>query len=402
MHEHLLALVPLADHLALAMDGRDDVAARNGHGELDGAVGDPEPVRDRPQQLGHAPTGESRAGHRARVRSHQPSRLAAVEVGLVERQQLGHLTGPDLGQDGSHRFDLGLRIGGRGVDDVHEQVGGADDLQGGVEGVDELMGQLAHETDRVRAQHGLAAGQIETPSAGVEGGEEPVLDEHPGVGEHVEQRRLAGVRVADERHRSAGRRAFAPCRWVRRVAFEVLEAPTSSLRMRRMIRRRSTSSWVSPGPLVPMPTGLLGERQPLAAQAREPVAAEGELDLRAALLGVGVLGEDVEDHGRPVDGGPAEDLLEVPLLGGRQLVVEDDRVGVHRLGDPAQLLRLAPPDVGGRVGGFAPLHDAGGFVGAGGVDEQGQLVEARLDLLQRCGARRPSRRARSSPGISGR
>ncbi len=133
----------------------------------------------------------------------------------------------------------------------------------------------------------------------------------------------------------------------------------------------------------PDAAGLLGQDEAHAPQPREPVPVERQLDLRPARLGMGVLGEDVEDHRRPVDGGPAEDPLEVPLLGRRQLVVEDHRVGVHGLADPAQLLGFAPADIGRRVRGLAPLHDTGRLIGAGGVDEQGELVEAGLDLLER-------------------
>ena len=134
-----------------------------------------------------------------------------------------------------------------------------------------------------------------------------------------------------------------------------------------------------------MPPACWDSVEALAPKTREPVAAEGELHLRAAFLGVGVLGEDVEDHSRAVDGGPAEDLLQVALLGGRQLVVEDHSVGVDGFADSPQLLCLAPPDVGRRVRRLAPLHDAGRLVGARGVDEKGKLVEARLDLLERAG-----------------
>ena len=41
-------------------------------------------------------------------------------------------------------------------------------------------------------------GEVEPTGGGVEGGEELVLDEHAGVGESVEQARLAGVGVADQ------------------------------------------------------------------------------------------------------------------------------------------------------------------------------------------------------------
>ena len=121
------------------------------------------------------------------------------------------------------------------------------------------------------------------------------------------------------------------------------------------MRRRSTSSWVSPGPLVPIPPACWDKREALASKAREPVAAKGQLDLCPAFWRVGVLGEDVEDHRRSVNSRPTEDLLEVALLGRRQLVVEDDGVGIDGLADPAQLLRLAPPDISGRVGCLTPL-----------------------------------------------
>ena len=129
------------------------------------------------------------------------------------------------------------------------------------------------------------------------------------------------------------------------------------------------------------PTSLLGESDTLSSKAREPVAAEGELNLRLTFRGVGVLGEDVEDHRSAVDGGPTEDLLKIALLGGSQFVVEDDRVGVDGLADPAQFLRLAPPDVGGRIGCRAPLQHAGRLVCAGGVYEERKLVQAGFDLF---------------------
>ena len=146
--------------------------------------------------------------------------------------------------------------------------------------------------------------------------------------------------------------------------------------MRRWMRRRSTSSWVSPGPRVPMrapparhAAGLLGQRDAAAAEAGQPVAQQGQLDLGLALLAGGVLGEDVEDHRGAVDGGAAEQLLEVVLLGRGELVVEDDGVAVDLEGDLAELLGLALADVVGGVGRVAPLHDAGDHVGAGGVDQ---------------------------------
>ena len=98
-------------------------------------------------------------------------------------------------------------------------------------------------------------------------------------------------------------------------------------------RRRSVSSWVSPGPLVPMPPACWRERAAGAAKPRQSVLQERELDLGLALGGARVLGEDVEDDRGAVDRRAPEDLLEVALLGGREIVFEHHRVRVDREAD---------------------------------------------------------------------
>jgi hypothetical protein len=85
---------------------------------------------------------------------------------------------------------------------VHQEVGLGHLLQGGPEGLHQLVGQLADESHRVRHQQRLAPRQGEAAGGRVDGGEQPVLDQHARVGETVEERRLAGVRVADEGHRA--------------------------------------------------------------------------------------------------------------------------------------------------------------------------------------------------------
>ena len=122
------------------------------------------------------------------------------------------------------------------------------------------------------------------------------------------------------------------------------------------------------------PTGLLAER-PAPAQAGQPVAELSQLHLGLSLLAAGVLGEDVEDHRGAVDGGAAEDLLQVELLGRAQLIVEHHGVGVRLFAHFEDLVNLAFADVGGRIGGAAALDQATHLVGPGGVDELGQFVE---------------------------
>src|SRR4030042_6562374 len=75
------------------------------------------------------------------------------------------------------------------------------------------------------------------------------------------------------------------------------------------------------------PGPLLGQAEPLAAQARQAVAQLGQLHLELALVRPGPLGEDVEDELGPVDDLDLDLLLEVLLLGGAGVAVEDDHVG---------------------------------------------------------------------------
>src|SRR3954454_14475798 len=130
-----------------------------------------------------------------------------------------------------------------------------------------------------------------------------------------------------------------------------------------LIRRRSVSILVSPGPRPPMPTPPAArpptcrDRLPpqppepppagapptdlpgqIAAPAAKPlleVVELGQLDLRLALLGLRVLGEDVEDQRGPVDLLHLELVLEVAQLAGCQLDFADRGVGAGGLDDLA-------------------------------------------------------------------
>ena len=83
-------------------------------------------------------------------------------------------------------------------------------------------------------------------------------------------------------------------------------------------------------------TGLLGERSARAAQSRQAVLQQRQFDLGLAFGRARVLGEDVEDHRGAVDRRATEQLLQVALLGGRQVVFEDHGVGVDGEADVAR------------------------------------------------------------------
>ncbi len=83
----------------------------------------------------------------------------------------------------------------------------------------------------------------------------------------------------------------------------------------------------------------------------------GKLDLQHALLGVGVLSEDVEDQSNTIHDVALKCLLEVPLLGRAQVVVEHDNVDVLDLGERHEFPQFPAPDERCCNRPFAPDED---------------------------------------------
>ena len=127
---------------------------------------------------------------------------------------------------------------------------------------------------------------------------------------------------------------------------------------------------------------------PQAGEARQHVLELGELDLEAGLAGARAARKDVEDQLGAVDDLDPDQLLEIPHLGGGEVVVEDDHVGVG-LADPAlELLELAAADEGGGPRRAAALEHRAAQARARGLGEPRQLLErGRQPVTARCGAR---------------
>jgi hypothetical protein len=109
--------------------------------------------------------------------------------------------------------------------------------------------------------------------------------------------------------------------------------------MRVLIRRRSDSSWVSPGPRVP-------------------------------------LGEDVQDEAGSVHHPPSEQTFQVALLGAGEFLVQNDQV--HACAAAADLLRLPLADEETRIQAVPFLQDRVRHTGAGGP---GKLLELGQGIL---------------------
>ena len=155
---------------------------------------------------------EQRAGQRVP----QPGQRHLVGgVDLVHHDDLRHRQRVDLAEHLADRRDLLLRVLVGAVHHVQQQVGVGDLLERGAEGLDQLMRQVPDEADGVGQGEDPAVGGAGSAGGRVEGGEQRVLDQHPGVGQPVEQRGLARVGVAGDRAPPEPRWPGAATAWCR-------------------------------------------------------------------------------------------------------------------------------------------------------------------------------------------
>ena len=110
-------------------------------------------------------------------------------------------------------------------------------------------------------------------------------------------------------------------------------------------------------------------------QARQGVFQLGQLDLQAGLGGAGARGEDVEDQLAAVEDFDLGRFFQVANLRRRQIVVEDDHVGVRGLDLRLEFCDFALADVAGRIDFQTPLAEAADDDGAGGGRQAAQFFE---------------------------
>ena len=108
-----------------------------------------------------------------------------------------------------------VQIRVRDVGDMDEKVSVGELLERRAERCHERRRQLVHEPDRVRQQDRRAAGERCTARRGVECREWLIRDENVGPGERIHERRLPGIRVADDRRQE---KPFARARATRPLA----------------------------------------------------------------------------------------------------------------------------------------------------------------------------------------
>mmetsp|Transcript_26705 Transcript_26705/g.83651 ORF Transcript_26705/g.83651 Transcript_26705/m.83651 type:complete len:604 (-) Transcript_26705:37-1848(-) len=254
-----------------------------------------------------------------------------------------------------------LPVGVAGVDAVHDHVGLLHLLERRAEGRHELRGQLLDEAHGVGEEHvrvHLQRGQAHAARRGVQRREEHVLLEDVGLCQGVEHRALAGVGVAHQRDDGDALLA-APLALGLAVpphGLDLLLEPVDLVAQEAAVHLDLPLAGAAQAHAAGLAAaaGLALEVRPEPREPRQAVAREGELHLQDALLGAGVLAEDVQDERRAVQHLDArllaaEGRLEVALLPRAQLLVQDHGLAPQRLHGRAHLAHLAGPDVGPRV-----------------------------------------------------
>ena len=124
-----------------------------------------------------------------------------------------------------------------------------------------------------------------------------------------------------------------------------------------------------------------GHGDTLSGQSSQTVAQLGQLHLKLTLAGGGMLGEDIQNHQRPVHDLQSQLLLQPPKLGRCQLVVADDAVGLQLCRQLPDLVNLAAADIGARMHGFPVLNHPAHSLGPGGVGQLRQLLQGFLHIF---------------------
>ena len=273
------------------------------------------------------------------------------------------------------RCSADVRI--RAVDHLDQDVRPVHLVEGRPERLDQLVRELVDEPDRVGHDRGLAVPELDLAAGRIERREQLVL----GLGrlaadQGVEQGRLAGVGVADDADRRPEASVPAP-RGGRSLLAHLVD-PLLHLRdpgahdpaVRLELRfARATGADPAAGP---------AQVGPQSGQPGQLVFELGELDLEAALVGLGVQREDVEDQPAAVDDLDVEQLLQGALLARRELVVRDEHVEAGLALGRGELLRLALADVPVGVDVAAVLPLGADHLRPGGDGQVGELGQGFL------------------------
>ena len=134
------------------------------------------------------------------------------------------------------------------------------------------------------------------------------------------------------------------------------------------------------GPPRADPSAEAGEARPDAREPREEVAQLRQLHLELAFFGPRPLGKDVENQLGTVEHLHFKASFQIASLCRRQLVVEDDEIGLDVADDSFELFDLSGPKVRRWVGSAACLVSADRDHGSCAFCETCEFIEALLEI----------------------
>src|SRR5260221_1892194 len=209
------------------------------------------------------------------------------------------------------------------IADMNDEISLGDLLERGAEGGDEMRRQIGYEADCVR-QDGLPAGrQADAAHRRIERREEQILGDHGRVGQPVEQRRLAGIGVADQRdHRIGHALARGAMEGARPLgAFELVLELGDALADQPAVDLELALAGTAEEAVAAALTLQMG---PGTHETRALIAERSELDLQPPLMSARPRAENLENQAGAVDDLAVPRLLEVALLDRRDRRVDDD------------------------------------------------------------------------------
>lgn len=127
-----------------------------------------------------------------------------------------------------------------------------------------------------------------------------------------------------------------------------------------------------------------------AGEAREHVFELRELDLELAFASAGVAGEDVEDELRAIEDAARQSGLEIAQLRGRQVVIEENEIGVGGRGDAGDFFNLPGSNERCRIEAVAALQNLSDHRTASAREELAKLCK-RLGSVKTGSLTRPVR-----------
>ena len=311
----------------------------------------------------------------ATVRAGFRPRRFTRAVDLVVHRDLPHALRADRLEHLVDLCDAVVALGIGRIADMEDEVGLQHLFERGAESRDEHRRQIGNEADCIRKNDAPGARQLDFPHRRIERREQLVGCIRVGAREPIEQGRLAGVGVTDQRD---GRNLLPLALLPRGLTLlqHLLDAIVEGLDALADQSAVGFELGFTRSAQADATAALALEMGPAAHETRRHVLQLREFDLQLAFERARALREDVEDQAAAVEHAALQFLFEIAFLAGAQRAVDDDEIGGKRLDALAQFFDLAGPDQEAGIGSLAGGRQHLKYLRAGRTRECTELLDA--------------------------